>query len=211
MSIIEERLRYIDTLTLGRGSHSPPSNGMVSACVMEATAYVSGEGWSDHPECVSPVIGAFLRSWNDSLTETDRQLLKPRVTVASRTWVCPRVGCGHRNEWRGSSRKCQGCGQITRRKKRVPKHAEVLRDTPYEAVAALSVAIHGGEREACGVCGKPKGENRRHDRDHDHRTGLMRGLACFHCNRELLRNATLEQARAVVAYLERVETYARSQ
>jgi hypothetical protein len=130
------------------------------------------------------------------------------VTLATKkrkTWLCPK--CGARNEHRTSSRKCQECEQLTKPKRRVPLHARTLRDDSYETYAVLSNSIHGGENEACGVCGKPKGETRRHDRDHDHRTGRPRGLACWFCNRELLRNATLEQARAVVAYLERVEAH----
>jgi hypothetical protein len=47
--------------------------------VMEAVAYITGEPWSDHPECASPVIGAFLRSWNDSLDTEQRQMLKPYI------------------------------------------------------------------------------------------------------------------------------------
>jgi len=63
---------------LKSGSHSGPHAG---ACVMEAVAFIAGEQWSDHPQCVSPVIGAFLRSWNDSLpTDEDRErLLKPLI------------------------------------------------------------------------------------------------------------------------------------
>jgi hypothetical protein len=116
--------------------------------------------------------------------------------------------CGHRNDREGGRRKCEACRELLP-KRRVPKHAVVLRDTPYEAFAKLSYEIHGSNAEwdACGVCGRHAGENRRHDRDHDHRTGLARGLACVRCNRELLRNSTLEEARAVVAYLERVEAY----
>lgn len=126
------------------------------------------------------------------------------ATKKRRYWTCR---CGHRNEVRTSSRKCQGCGGLTKPKKRVPAHARVLRDTPYQRAAELSLEIHGGEPEACGCCRKPKGENRRHDRDHDHRTGHLRGLACFHCNRELLRGATLESLLAAVAYLERSEAF----
>lgn len=123
--------------------------------------------------------------------------------MAPSTWLCK---CGHRNP-RTASRRCQGCGNLTKPKRRVPKHAEVLRDTSYQDYALLSVLIHGGEKDACAVCGRPKPEGRKHDRDHDHRTGQARGLACWHCNRELLRNATLDQARAVVAYLERCESF----
>jgi hypothetical protein len=63
---------------LKTGDHSGPTEG---ACVMEAVAYVAGEPWSDHPQCVCPVIGAFLRNWNDSLpTDADRdRLLKPLI------------------------------------------------------------------------------------------------------------------------------------
>lgn len=80
MSIVEERLRYLEPLRLGRGGHEPPNNGLVHACVMEAVAYVANEPWSDHPECASPVIGQFLRTWNDRLDDDARQMLKPYIT-----------------------------------------------------------------------------------------------------------------------------------
>jgi hypothetical protein len=87
MSIIEERLPYLAPLTLGRGSHDPPSNGLVEACVMEAVAYVAGEPFSDHPACASPIITSFLISWNDAMDDTDRQMLKPYISrlVGTRT------------------------------------------------------------------------------------------------------------------------------
>jgi hypothetical protein len=63
---------------LKSGSHSGPDAG---ACILEAVSFVAGEPWSDHPQCVSPVIGAFLRNWNDNLpTDADRErLLKPLI------------------------------------------------------------------------------------------------------------------------------------
>jgi len=69
---------------LKSGGHKSRIDG---ACVMEAVAYVAGEPWSDHPECVSPVIGAFLRNWNDSLpTDADRdRLLKPLIPLIINT------------------------------------------------------------------------------------------------------------------------------
>lgn len=130
--------------------------------------------------------------------------------MARRYVLCPN---GHRNDRAGGRRKCAepDC-RAPLPKRRVPKHAEALRDTAYPTVAVFSAQLHRTDPEACGVCGRPKGENRRHDRDHDHRTGKMRGLACVRCNRELLRNTTLEEARLVVAYLERVEAfYSREQ
>ena len=67
----------LDSLTLLTGSHGP--NDAQRMCVMEAVAYVAGEDWSDHPACASPVIGAFLRSWNDTLNNEDRQQFKPYI------------------------------------------------------------------------------------------------------------------------------------
>lgn len=82
----------------------------------------------------------------------------------------------------------------------------MLRDTSYEAAALISREIHGGELGDCGVCGRPRGE-RNHDRDHDHRTGELRGLACWKCNRELLRGHTRETLTACLAYLDRADAY----
>lgn len=70
---------------LDRGAHAPESGMM---CAMEAAAWIAGEAWSDHPQCVSPVIAAFLRSWNDALPDADRtRLLLPLVpdTIGTRT------------------------------------------------------------------------------------------------------------------------------
>ena len=66
----------LEQLTLSRGSHFDPASGM---CVMEAASYVAGEPFSGRPECASPVIGVFLRNWNDSLDDEARQMLKPYV------------------------------------------------------------------------------------------------------------------------------------
>ena len=66
----------IAKVVLSSGAHAPP-NGAFEACVMELSSYLAGEPWSDHPACVSPVLGEFLRSWNDSLDNKTRQKLKP--------------------------------------------------------------------------------------------------------------------------------------
>jgi hypothetical protein len=63
----------IDELHLGSGSHSSAEDGM---CVMEAVSFIAGEPFSDSPQCASPVIAAFLRSYNDSLPDDQRQALK---------------------------------------------------------------------------------------------------------------------------------------
>jgi len=69
----------LDKLELKVGAHDAPSNGLVDACVMEAVAYFAHEPWSDHPQCASPVLGAFLRRYNDALPADLRQQLKPFI------------------------------------------------------------------------------------------------------------------------------------
>lgn len=79
MTIVQERLDALATLTLKNGSHPDPESGL---CVMEAAAWVAGEPHSDHPACVSPVLAMFMRRWNDDLDGEGRQKLKafvPRV------------------------------------------------------------------------------------------------------------------------------------
>ena len=71
------RERLVALPPLSAGAHKCVEQG---ACVMEAVAYVAGEPWSDTPACACPVLGAFMRDWNDDLPEADRdRLLRPLV------------------------------------------------------------------------------------------------------------------------------------
>jgi hypothetical protein len=65
----------LETIVLRKGKHNKRTAATV--CAMEAVAWLAGEPHTDHPECVSPVIGEFVRSWNDAMNDTDRQILKP--------------------------------------------------------------------------------------------------------------------------------------
>lgn len=58
------------TIKLSKGKHTSPDDG---ACVMELASMLSGEPFSDHPACVCPVIGSFLRAYNDSVDDGRRQ------------------------------------------------------------------------------------------------------------------------------------------
>jgi len=86
----------IENLVLKQGAHPNRENGL---CFMEAAAWLAGRPHSDHPECVSPIIGTFMRRWNDDLDDVGRQRLKPLLplvlnTVARtdieqrRGWMC---------------------------------------------------------------------------------------------------------------------------
>ena len=66
----------LKTLRLAVGSHESLDDGM---CVMEAVSYMAGEPWSDSPQCASPVIAAFLRTYNDGVDEAERQELKQYI------------------------------------------------------------------------------------------------------------------------------------
>ena len=111
--------------------------------------------------------------------------------------------CGYRYERR--KRKCPSCGKAAP-KKRVPKHAETLRDHTYEDYVEVSRLIHGVTDESCCVCRRPKG-HRKHDRDHDHKTGNPRGLCCHRCNRMMPHWMTPHLAQLVANYLARVHNY----
>lgn len=66
------RLERLPHLRLARGSHPYFRAG---ACAMEMVSWLAREPFSDHPVCASPVLGAFLRSWNDSLPSDERNAL----------------------------------------------------------------------------------------------------------------------------------------
>jgi hypothetical protein len=73
-------LPAIPDVPLQHGAHDSRDEGV---CVMEMVAWMAGEPHSDHPECTSPVVAAFLRSWNDGLPDDamrDR-LLRPLLPV----------------------------------------------------------------------------------------------------------------------------------
>lgn len=120
-------------------------------------------------------------------------------------WTCRK--CRYRNR-RTASKRCAECGSETKPKRRPPKHRAVLEQMAYGDFAVLSVLIHGGAPHACGCCGaeRPEGGKRLH-RDHDHRTGEPRGILCFRCNSELIRQNTLAELERAVAYLKRVDRF----
>jgi hypothetical protein len=72
------------TIKLGKGKHSSPDDG---ACVMELASMLAGESFTDHPTSVCPVIGSFLRAYNDSVDDERRQDLYEYASkvVGSRT------------------------------------------------------------------------------------------------------------------------------
>ena len=66
----------LDTLTLAKGGHETRAGGV---CLTEAVAWFAGEPHSAYPACVSPVLAAFGRTWNDRLDDAERQRLVPLI------------------------------------------------------------------------------------------------------------------------------------
>lgn len=58
------------TIRLSKGKHASPDDG---ACVMELASMLADEPFSDHPASACPVIGSFLRAYNDSIDDGRRQ------------------------------------------------------------------------------------------------------------------------------------------
>ncbi|MEO6859467.1 MAG: hypothetical protein ABI323_12925 [Solirubrobacteraceae bacterium] len=58
------------TVKLARGRHSSLEDGV---CVMELASMLADEPFSDRPQSVCPVIGAFLRAYNDRVDDRWRQ------------------------------------------------------------------------------------------------------------------------------------------
>lgn len=136
--------------------------------------------------------------WMPTRTAGSRRCAMPSY------WTCRK--CRYRNV-RTASRRCQGCGEATKRARRPAAHKRVLTDTAYGDFAVLSVLIHGGAPHACGCCGAPKPEGRKHHREHDHESGEPRGLACFQCNATVLGDRTAGEIRRAAAYQARVDAF----
>lgn len=67
----------LDSIRLSYGGHESREEGM---CLLEAVAFVAGEPHTDNPQCVCPTLAAFGRSWNDALSDEDRnRLLRPFI------------------------------------------------------------------------------------------------------------------------------------
>jgi hypothetical protein len=90
MNIISERLALLPTITLKSGGHSSFEDG---ACAMEIASWLIGDKWSDAPPCVCPVLGAFMRSWNDGIADDDTRtrLLKPLIPRLINTRSTPEI------------------------------------------------------------------------------------------------------------------------
>lgn len=71
--------RLIELHPLQRGAHPSRDQGM---CAMEMVAWLAGEPHSDEPKCACPVLAAFVRACNDTMSDAARNRhLRPLVPL----------------------------------------------------------------------------------------------------------------------------------
>jgi hypothetical protein len=66
------------TVRLAKGRHPSARFG---ACVMELASMLAGEPFGDRPQTSSPVLAAFLRTYNDGIDDERRQDLYPFASL----------------------------------------------------------------------------------------------------------------------------------
>lgn len=150
----------VDSIHLDRGAHESPEEGL---CLLEAVAYIAGQAHTDHPPCVSRLLGSFGRALNDELPDDKRQRLVSLVTLLPGT-----AGDGHDPERRllavnwlihtcapawlrraGLDEEAQQVQALPRFRDRLPSyHArEVLEAARRRATCCTTTTRHHGARE----------------------------------------------------------------
>lgn len=76
------------TVQLSKGKHHSPESG---ACVMELASMLAHERFSDRPTSACPVLGGFLRTYNDFLDDRRRQSLYAYASRVVDTKSSPQV------------------------------------------------------------------------------------------------------------------------
>lgn len=67
------------------------------------------------------------------------------------------------------------------------------------AIRAELIEKHGNQ---CAICKKPRSAFKKNlSVDHSHKTGRIRGLLCYRCNKFMVGRNTIETARQILNYL----------
>jgi hypothetical protein len=96
------------TVKLSRGKHASPDEGV---CVMELASMLAHEPFSDRPRAVCPVIGGFLRTYNDWVDHRRRQDLYAYAAAV----------VGTRSSKQVERSRIEACLEYSRRSSRTPR------------------------------------------------------------------------------------------
>ena len=123
---------------LRNGGHTGPEQGM---CVMEAVAFLANEEFGDHPMCACPVVGAFLRKFNDRLPtdELRTELLMPLVSKLVGSKSTPEVDAKRR--WIMVDWTVRVCAPLWIDLAGMSAEAKQLRDLPEVTKETYSTAV----------------------------------------------------------------------
>ncbi len=136
------------TIKLSKGKHVSPREG---ACVMELASMLSNERFSDHPWSVCPVIGAFVRAYNDSIDDRRRQDLYAYAAkvVGSRTSAeVRRVRSERVTEWACEMLRSRRPRLLFPWATRALARAERGSTTQFGVCAVKSISSHTDETHA---------------------------------------------------------------
>ena len=118
----------------------------------------------------------------------------PLTNPASCCIICPYIMKRQRHRF------CKGCWSVCNQKRRYCRYCSVVRQrfkVDPKSIYQLQVA----QEWKCKICGGT-GTDRRLAVDHDHLTGVIRGLLCTRCNMGLGFFRTPENLRKAIDYLE---------
>jgi hypothetical protein len=123
------------TIKLSKGKHTSPEDG---ACVMELASMLAGEPFTDHPASVCPVIGSFLRAYNDSIDDHRRQGLYEYASKVVGSRTCQRTQHARADrlaEWADAMQRTQRMWFLRSPLRTVGR----LRKPPVDAVGTYAV------------------------------------------------------------------------
>jgi len=127
------------TIRLSKGKHTDPDDG---ACVMELASMLAGEPFTDHPASVCPVIGSFLRSYNDSIDSRRRQSLyeyASKVVGSRGSGSTQQARAARLSEWAQEMQRSRRTWFLVAPLRRIGR----LRRPPIDAVGSYAVhSIH---------------------------------------------------------------------
>lgn len=110
---------------------------------------------------------------------------------------CARCGGGKGAKYR-NLKYCGNCQYAIRKEKSRNAHARAL-EKRYGITRSDYDALYAWQGGVCHICRRATGKTRRLSVDHDHATGIVRGLLCRPCNNYLghLRDSEEAFLRAV--------------